>query len=105
MPRFLLHVGATVLCAHGGQATPTVFNLRVTVSGQPTVTLPATYAVTGCTLPSSAGGPDVTAQWVTGATRVSSNGLPLLLQDSRAICAPTGAPLLPVMTQARVQGA
>ena len=41
MPGFLLHVGATVLCAHGGQAQPTVPNPRVTVSGQPIVTLPA----------------------------------------------------------------
>ena len=30
MPGFLLHVGATVLCAHGGQAQPTVPNPRVT---------------------------------------------------------------------------
>jgi hypothetical protein len=33
MPGFLLHVGATVLCAHGGQATPTAPNPRVMVSG------------------------------------------------------------------------
>ena len=39
MPGFLLHVGATVLCAHGGQAQPTVPNPRVTVSGQPIVML------------------------------------------------------------------
>ena len=37
MPGFLLHVGATVLCAHGGQAQPTAPNPRVLVSGQPTV--------------------------------------------------------------------
>ena len=37
MPGFLLHVGATVLCAHGGQAQPTVPNPRVIVMGQPTV--------------------------------------------------------------------
>ena len=35
MPGFLVHVGATVLCSHGGQAQPTVPNPRVTVSGQP----------------------------------------------------------------------
>ena len=38
MPGFLLHVGATVLCAHAGQAQPTVPNPRVLVGGQPTVT-------------------------------------------------------------------
>ena len=31
MPGFLVHVGATVLCSHGGQAQPTVPNPRVTV--------------------------------------------------------------------------
>ena len=30
MPGFLLHQGATVLCAHAGQATPTVPNPRFT---------------------------------------------------------------------------
>jgi len=106
MPGFLLHVGATVLCAHGGQAQPTAPNPRVTVSGQPTVTMAAPYVVAGCTLPPppAANGPCVTAQWVSAATRVTSNGQPLLLLDSQAICAPTGTPLLITVTQTRVIG-
>lgn len=106
MPGFLLHVGATVLCSHGGQAQPTVPNPRVTVSGQPTVTFAAPYVVAGCTLPPppAANGPCVTAQWVTAATRITSNGQPLLLLDSQAICAPTGTPLLIVVTQTRATG-
>jgi hypothetical protein len=40
MPGFLLHVGATVLCSHAGQAQPTVPNPRVTVTGMPTVPRP-----------------------------------------------------------------
>ena len=106
MPGFLLHVGATVLCSHAGQAQPTAPNPRVTVSGQPTVTMAAPYVVAGCALPppSAANGPCVTAQWVTAATRITSNGQPLLLLDSQAICAPTGTPLLIVMTQTRVTG-
>jgi len=104
MPGFLLHVGATVLCSHAGQAQPTVPNLRVLVSGQPTVTLSAPYVVAGCTLPPppAANGPCVTAQWITGTTRILSNGFPLLIQSGQAICAPTGTPLLPVATQLRV---
>ena len=35
MPGFLIHVGASVLCSHGGQAKATAPNPRVTVSGQP----------------------------------------------------------------------
>ena len=106
MPGFLLHVGATVLCSHAGQAQPTAPNPRVTVSGQPTVLMTAPYVVAGCALPPppAANGPCVTAQWITGATRLLSNGQPLLLLDSQAICAPTGTPLLIVQTQIRATG-
>jgi len=106
MPGPLLHVGATVLCSHSGQATPTAPNPRVLVSGQPTVLGTTTYAVAGCLLPppNVANGPCVTAQWVSSATRVTSNGVPLLLMDSQAICAPTGTPLLITVTQTRAIG-
>ena len=107
MPGFLLHVGATVLCLHAGQAQPTVPNPRVTVGGQPTVSQTAPYVVAGCTLPPppAANGPCISAQWVTGSVRVRSNGLPLLLQDSQAVCVPTGTGLNVVATQIRVKGA
>ena len=103
MPGFLVHVGAQILCSHAGQATPTVPNPRVTVSGQPTVLMTSPYAIAGCTLPppTAANGPCVTAQWVSGTTRVTSSGQPLLVQSSQAICAPTGTPLLIVVTQLR----
>ena len=104
MPGFLVHVGAQVLCSHAGQATPTVPNPRVTVSGQPTVLMTSPYAIAGCTLPPpiAANGPCVTAQWLSGTTRVTSNGQPLLVQSSQATCTPTGTPLLIVVTQTRV---
>jgi hypothetical protein len=106
MPGFLLHVGATVMCAHGGQAQPTVPNPRVLVNGQPTVTIASPYVVAGCAMPppTAGNGPCVTAQFVTAATRVLSNGQPLLLIDSQAICVPTGTPLIPSVTQVRVTG-
>lgn len=103
MPGFLVHTGATVLCAHGGQAQPTAPNPRVLVSGQPSVTLAAPYVVAGCPFNvSGAPSPCVTAQWVTSATRVTSNGQPLVLLDSQAICAPNGTPLVIAATQTRV---
>jgi hypothetical protein len=106
MPGFLLHQGATVLCAHAGQAQPTVPNPRVLVNGMPTVLVSAPYVIAGCALPPppAANGPCVTAQFVTSATRVTSNGQPVLLMDSQAICAPTGTPLVVVVTQLRVTG-
>jgi len=105
MPGPLLHVGATVLCAHGGQAQPTVPSPRVLVSGQPTVTMAAPYVVAGC--PFNVGGgpvPCITAQWIVAAARVTSNGQPVVLMDSQAICAPNGTPLIPVVAQMRVIG-
>lgn len=104
MPGFLIHVGASVLCSHGGQAQATAPNPRVSVSGQPTVTIAAPWLVAGCTLPppTAANGPCISAQFVTAATRVTSNGQPLLLIDSQAICAPTGTPLVIVASQTRV---
>jgi len=105
MPGPLLHVGATVMCAHAGQAQPTSPNPRVLVGGQPIVTQPAPYVVAGCPFNvAGAPSPCVTAQWVTAATRVLSNGMPVLLMDSQAICAPNATPLLIVATQPRVIG-
>jgi hypothetical protein len=104
MPGFLLHVGAQVTCSHAGQAQPTAPNPRVTVSGQPTVLMTTPYTVAGCALPPppNGNGPCVSAQWLSGTTKVTSNGQPLLVQSSQAICAPTGTPLVIAATQTRV---
>ncbi|HEX3184533.1 MAG TPA: hypothetical protein VHQ94_07040 [Pyrinomonadaceae bacterium] len=105
MPGFLVHVGATVQCAHLGTATPTAPNPRVLVSGQPTVTMAAPYAVAACPFNvSGSPSPCVTAQWTSAATRVFSNGQPLVLLDSQATCAPNATPLVILATQVRVTG-
>ncbi len=104
MPGFMLHQSATVMCSHGGQAQATVPNPQVLVSGMPTVTLSGPWVVAGCAFPPppAGNGPCVTAQFLMGSTRVLSNGQPLLLFDSQAICAPTGTPTITVSTQTRV---
>ena len=104
MPGFMLHIGATVMCMHGGQAQPTVPFPRVTVSGQPVVTQPNPYVVAGCALTGTPAPPCATAQWITGATRVQAGGLPVLLMDSQALCASSGGNLIVVQTQTRVTG-
>ncbi|TIC88296.1 hypothetical protein E8D34_04980 [Nocardioides sp. GY 10113] len=103
MPGPLLHLGATVTCAHAGPAAPTMTNPRVTVSGQPTALLTAPYRVTGCALPPppTANGPCVTGQWTLGTTRVTSTGQPLAILGGTALCAPTGTPLLTLAAQLR----
>ncbi len=105
MPGYVLHVGATVMCMHGGQAQATAPNLRVKVEGQAVVTQPAPHAVTGC--PFNVSGspvPCVTAQWVSAAARVKAGGMPVLLQDSQATCVPNGTGVTIGGTQMRVRG-
>jgi hypothetical protein len=105
MPGFVVHLGATVMCMHAGQAQPTAPNPRVLVSGQPVTTQAAPYVVAGCLfVPPGGNGPCVTGQFVTAATRVFAGGVPVLLQDSQAVCVPTGTGLLIVATQTRVMG-
>jgi hypothetical protein len=52
-----------------------------------TVTLSGPWVVAGCAMPppTAGNGPCVTAQFVTSAVRVTSNGQPLLLFDSQSI--------------------
>lgn len=102
MPGFLIQQAATVMCVHGGQAMAIVPNPSVTLDGMPTCLLPDPWLVAGCPGIPPAIPPCVTAQWIVGTTRVTSNGQPLLLQSGQAICAPPGTPLLPLVTQTRV---
>lgn len=102
MAGFLLHVGATVLCSHAGQALATVPNPRVLVSGQPTALVTAPWVVAGCALSATVTPPCVTGQWILGTLRVTSTGQPLVVQSGQAVCVPTGTPLIPVISQVRV---
>jgi len=105
MPGYLLHEGAMVLCAHGGQAIPISPSPSVFVSGQPVTTQPIPYSIIGCPfVPPTGNGPCVTAQWLAGSTRVLVDGAPVLLQTSQATCIPTGTPVGIVAVQTRVMG-
>lgn len=103
MPGYFVHLGATLTCLHSGMAQPIFVNPRVRVSGQPICLQTSIYAIAGCSL-SASGTPCINAQWISAAARVKSNGIPVLLQDSQAICTPTGTGLLIQMTQIRVKG-
>jgi hypothetical protein len=106
MPGFILHQGATILCTHGGQAQATSPFPRVKVAGQMVVTQPAPHSIAGCPFVTPGGTPMpcVMAQWVSAATRVKAGGMPVLLQDSAAVCPPNGTPVNIVVTQVRVKG-
>lgn len=102
MPAPALHLGATVLCAHAGQATPLSPVPRVLLSGRPVVTLTSPYAVAGCALTGTPNPPCVTGQWLSGAARVLAGGAPVATMAGSSACIPTGTPMMPVVAQTRV---
>jgi hypothetical protein len=104
MPGFAHTQGATTMCLHGGQAQPTAPLPRVKLSGQPAIGQSTTYTVAGCPfVVGTAPSPCVTASWAVAATRVRSTGVPLVLQDSTAVCVPNGTGLVLVPGQTRVR--
>jgi len=103
VPGYLVTTMSTVTCTHAGQAKPTIPNPRVKVLMQPTVLIASPYTVAGC--PFNVGVspvPCVTGQWLTGTTRVLSNGQPLVVQAGQSTCAPNLTPMIVPMTQIRV---
>ena len=106
MPGFLLNATAQVLCMHGGKAAPTAPYPRVRVMGQPLVTQAAPWTVAGCPFTTGTSPmPCVTAQWTVASTRVMAGGVPVLLQDSTAVCVPNGTGVIITPPQVRVKGA
>ena len=107
MPGYLLTLASQVQCSHPpGKATPNPVSARVLIMGQGVATAASMYQVAGCTMqpPPNGNGPCATAKFTTSAMRVTTMGVPVLLQDSQATCVPTGTPLAVVATQARVFG-
>ena len=102
MPGPIVHLGATVICMHGGNAVPTAPFPRVLVSGQPVATQAPPYAIAGCALTGTPNPPCVTAQWVMAALRVKAGGVPVVIVGSQAVCIPTGTGLNILVTQPRV---
>ena len=96
-----VQMGATVICAHGGQAMPTMPSPRVLLGNQPVITLTSPWVVAGCGLTGSAP-PCVSAQFLVGSTRVMAGGAPLVIQTGTSTCVPTGTPLQVLVTQVRV---
>ena len=88
---------------HGAQAQAVTFSLRVQIDRQPVITQTTNYSISGCPNIPEAGGPCTTGQWLQGTTRVFSQGIPLLIDISQGLCAPTGVKLVVAMAQMRVK--
>ena len=95
MSALALTQSGSIMCLHGGQAQPTVPLPRVKLGGASAIGQSTTYTVAGCafTLPSGTPSPCVTASWTVTALRVKSGGIPLVLQDSTAVCVPNATGL------------
>jgi len=103
MPGPILHMGAVVMCSHGGVATPTAPNPMVLVSGMPITTIAAPWAIAGCAfVPPGGNGPCVTGMWIVGSLQVTSNGQPVAIMTGVSTCIPTGTPMVPVSAQTLV---
>lgn len=114
MPGFLVQVGATIKCPHGGTVNVVPASSRVRVGGQPVALLNGAYPIVGCPFQVPAGPamkpqPCVRAQWTVGTMRVKvGSAIPVLVRSSTGICLtaeqiPQGPPVI-VMTQARAKG-
>lgn len=113
MPGYLIQIGATIQCPHGGQASIAPTNQRVKASGASVAIVNDLTTVAACSfqVPVGAGTkpqPCVKVQWLTPATRVKVMGQPVLLQDSQGLCQsaeqiPAGPPTV-ATTQIRVKG-
>ena len=103
MPGPILHMGAVVMCAHGGVATPTAPNPMVLVSGMPITTIAAPWVIAGCAfVPPAGNGPCVSGMWIVGSLQVTSNGQPVAIMSGVSTCVPTGTPMVPVSAQTLV---
>jgi hypothetical protein len=106
MPGFLLNSASMVTCAHGGMAKATAVFPKVLVKGQPVILVTAPFQISGCAMPPppAGNGPCVTGLFSVASTKVLANGFPVLLLDSKALCVPTGTPLVVGVTQTFVSG-
>lgn len=109
MPALALHVGARIMCPHGGQGQDVTTNVRVKASGMALATVADQFPIAGCVFTiGTKPQPCVTVRWVTPALRVKVNGSPVILQTSSGLCqsaeqAPQGPPTA-TATQLRVKG-
>lgn len=108
-----LHVGAQMLCPHGGSASAATSSQRVKVMGQYVVTQSSMFTIAGCPFQVPAGPamksqPCTSIQWLVPATRVRVEGQFVLLKTSTGLCLSAeqipGGPPNVVTQQMRVKG-
>jgi hypothetical protein len=90
MPGYVLHEGVTISCPHGGSATLTASNTRVTVGGRRVAAIGDPTTVAGCGFSvSGAPSPCLQVQWSAPAAQVRV-GAAALLSSSVGLCVNAG---------------
>lgn len=83
----ILQLGCTIMCQHGGTATVTNTNMRVTLGGNPALLATDMYTITGCMFaPGGTAHPCVTVRWTTPSQRLAVGGKPVVLDTSAGQC-------------------
>ncbi|WP_010584680.1 hypothetical protein [Schlesneria paludicola] len=105
MPGYLIEKAAIISCLHRGTCSTQIVAERVRLSGSPALLKTSNLVISGCSLPSppTGNGPDISATWIAGATRVKSNGVALLLSDAQGQCKSSGLGVTIKQTQKRVR--
>jgi hypothetical protein len=83
MPGQVLHLGAAVVCPHGGHVSVVAPNTRTRVNGNPTLQISDLCLVTGCPATPR---PCYQVTWSAPATRVLVSGQPVLTSASVGQC-------------------
>ena len=87
MSAFILQMGCTIQCPHGGLAAAITTNTRLRVDGAFALLVSDVFTITGCPLNvSGSPHPCVTIQWLNEAQMVKVDGNPVLLQTSIGLC-------------------
>jgi hypothetical protein len=106
----ILDSGCTIQCPHGGQATVAPGNAQFKAGGNFALLATDVMTIAGCsfTVPPGSPMPCLTIQWSSPATKVTVNGVPVLLETSQGLClnatsAPQGTALVSGV-QSKVDG-
>ena len=93
MPGYVLTTASTIQCTHGGSASAVASNTKLTADGSPILVETDIHTVAGCPfMIGNTPSPCLQIAWSTGASKVSINGTPVLVQSSVGQCkAGTGA--------------
>lgn len=83
MPGQVLHLGAAIVCPHGGQGLPVATNIRTLVNGNPTLLVSDLFLIAGCP---AAPRPCTQISWSAPAARVLVSGQPVLTATSVGQC-------------------